>query len=228
LRNPATISPIAMPVEVTMPLLELPPIRAHWGGRALIRNRREGTGANRLALSGAERQRRLRWIALVFGPIAAIASLGWGRPVSAAPEAMTFGAPIVLSARGQRLKVAVPVNEASGERASAAAFMVEETVAAPGHDAPAARGFTVIRPARSAYVVFQSGQIVDSPAVSVKFTVAGDPKSPYLMDLAIPEAEFGRLIPLAKVASAGRDAGVSGIGFRRIAGPAPRTDLPPK
>ena len=202
-----------------MPLSELLPIRIRSDRLPPRRNRHDA----------AERQRRLRWIVLLgAGSLAAIWSVAMTRPASAAQEAMTFGAPTVLSARGQRVKVAVPVQDAAGARASATAFLVEETRATQGYEAPLPRGFTVMRPAQSAYVVFQSDEVVQSPTVSVKFTVAGDPKSPYLMDLAIPEAEFGRSMPLAPVASAGRDAGVTGIAVRRITGPAPRTDLPPK
>lgn len=197
--------------------------------RETVRVRTDRRPARRSRREGLDRQQRLRWIALLMaGSLVAAWSLATSRPARAGDEARTFGAPTVLSARGQRLKVMVPLTELPAERTSAAAFHVENSQASAGHDAPTPGGFTVMRPVRSSYVVFQSEEVIDAPAVSLTFTVAGDPKSPYLMDLVIPEASFGQPVPLARVAAVGRDAGVSGIGFRRIDGPAPRADLPPK
>ncbi len=185
----------------------------------------------RLPLPGnaaADRQRLRRIVLWTVMAAAAAWSLASVRPAPAAEELRTFGAPTVLSARGQRLKVVVPMVEAAGIRASAAAFAVEQSQAASGFDAPTPEGFTVMRPSRSPYVVFQSAEVVEAPAVSLTFAVAGDPKSPYQMDLAIPTAAYRQPEALARVASAGREAGVSGLATRRITGPAPRADLPPK
>jgi hypothetical protein len=190
-------------------------------------DRRHSTPSQGEAPAG--RLHRLRRIALlVAAAIAATGSFAISPPVSAVEEAKTFGAPTVLSARGQRLKVVLPVTDGAGDRSSAVTYFVERTQAASGYDSPAAAGFTVMRPDRSPYVVFQSEEVVDAPAVSLTFTVAGDPRSPYQMDLAIPAASFSQPEPLARVAAAGRGAGVPAIGVRRIDGPPPRKDLPPK
>lgn len=136
----------------------------------------------------AQRRQSLRWMALATGAALFAMATAQVKPARAAEPSITFGAPTVLSARGQRLKVAVPVNREGSSRLSAASFLIETVQAPQGLPAPTADGFTVLRPARGAYVVFQSNEIVDAPALSLRFTVAGDPRSPYQMDLRIPDS----------------------------------------
>ena len=136
----------------------------------------------------AERRQNLRWMALATGAAAFAMATTRSRPAHSAEPVITFGAPTVLSARGQRLKVAIPVRREGSERLSAASFLIEKVKAPEGLAAPTIEGFTVLRPERGGYVVFQSNEIVDAPTLSLRFTVAGDPKSPYQMDLRIPEA----------------------------------------
>lgn len=147
----------------------------------------------------AARRQQLRWLGLATGAaLFAMATASAPRPARAAEPSLSFGAPTVMSARGQRLKVAIPIRREGGARLSAAAFLIERVEAPTGLEPPAATAFTVLRPARASYVVFQSAEIVDAPALSLRFTVAGDPKSPYQMDLKIPDAG------LVQVASSGR------------------------
>ena len=148
----------------------------------------------------AQRRQNLRWMALATGAALFAMATGKTRPARAAEPSVSFGAPTVLSARGQRLKVAVPLNREGRERLSAASFLIEGVQAPEGLSAPQAGGFTVLRPERGAYVVFQSNEIVDAPALSLRFTVAGDPRSPYQMDLKIPDSS------LVQVATAGRNS----------------------
>ena len=147
----------------------------------------------------AERRKNLRWMALATGAALFAMASSRARPARASAPSVTFGAPTVLSARGQRLKVAVPVRREGTERLSAASFLIEKVQAPTGQAAPSVEGFTVLRPERGGYVVFQSSEIVDAPTLSLRFTVAGDPKSPYQMDLRIPESG------LIQVASSQRD-----------------------
>ena len=138
----------------------------------------------------AQQRQNLRWMALATGAALFAMATAHVKPARADEPAIVFGAPTVLSARGQRLKVAVPVNREGRTRLSAASFLIENVQAPEGLAAPDAQGFTVLRPARGAYVVFQSNEVVDAPALSLRFTVAGDPRSPYLMDLRIPDSSL--------------------------------------
>lgn len=149
----------------------------------------------------AQRRQALRWMALATGAALFSMATAHTKTARAAEPSITFGAPTVLSARGQRLKVAIPVTRENGERRLSAASFLIETVQAPnGLVPPNAGSFTVLRPARGHYVVFQSSDIIDAPALSLRFTVAGDPRSPYQMDLKIPDSA------LVQVATTGRGA----------------------
>ena len=138
----------------------------------------------------AQQRQNLRWMALATGAALFAMATAHVKPVRANEPAIVVGAPTVLSARGQRLKVAVPVNSEGRERLSAASFLIENVQAPEGLVAPDAQGFTVLRPARGTYVIFQSNEVVDAPALSLRFTVAGDPRSPYQMDLRIPDSSL--------------------------------------
>lgn len=171
-----------------------------------------------------------------LGPaLVAAAFLAWAashEPAGAVEQPVEFGAPTVLSQQGQRLKVVVPVRSAPDDRATAASFMVRETEVPQGFQPPPAQSFTVMRPAQSDYVLFQSGEIVRSPEVTLLVSVAGDSRSPYRMSLKVPPARSGG-DPVAVAgrasdrAQAGRDGG-SGVATRRLRGPVGRSDLPPK
>ncbi len=175
-------------------------------------------------------------LATRLGPtLVATAFLVWATsPGSAAAveQPVEFGAPTVLSQQGQRLKVVVPVRSAPDDRATAASFMVRETEVPQGFEPPPAQSFTVMRPAQSDYVLFQSGEIVRSPEVTLLVSVAGDSRSPYRMSLKVPPAHGGgdRVAMAGRAsdrAQAGRADG-SGVATRRLRGPVARTDLPPK
>lgn len=144
----------------------------------------------------------------------------------AVENTVEFGAPAVLSAQGQRLKVVLPVKSARDDWATAASFMVRETEVPQGHAALPAAAFTVMRPAASDYVVFQSGDVVRAPEVSLIISVAGDPRSPYRMDLQVPEAAAAPALGMA--GSPGERAGGVTLPTRRLQGPQGESDLPPK
>jgi len=152
------------------------------------------------------------------------ACAAFGSPAGAVDQTVDFGAPTVLSAQGQRLKVVVPVKSPVDDWATAASFMVRETEVPQGQAALPAADFTVMRPASSDYVVFQSGEVVDSPEVSLIITVAGDPRSPYRMDLQVPQAASAQAVPHV----AGDRAGHIARPTRRLHGPQGGNDLPPK
>jgi len=114
------------------------------------------------------------------------AGFALGEPARAIDGTVEFGAPTVLSRQGQRLKVVVPVKSRHDDRASAVSFLVRETEVPLGQRALSAQDFTIMRPADADYVVFQSGEPVDSPAVSLIVSIEGDPRSPYRMDLEVP------------------------------------------
>lgn len=163
----------------------------------------------------------------LFTLAAACATLG--ATARAVDQTVDFGAPTVLSAQGQRLKVMVPVRSAPDDRATAASFMVRETEVPQGYATMPAGDFTVMRPAASEYVVFQSGDVVTAPEVSLIVSVAGDPRSPYRMDLQVPATASGP--EMAAAATAAGTAGPSSRGTlatRKLRGPAGRADLPPK
>jgi hypothetical protein len=151
----------------------------------------------------------------------------FGSPAGAVDQTVEFGAPTVLSAQGQRLKVVVPVMSPADDWATAASFMVRETEVPQGHAALPAGNFTVMRPAASDYVVFQSGDVVLAPEVSLIVTVAGDPRSPYRMDLQVPQA--GSAPISSDVAGGAAERGSRGtLPTRRLQGPQGENDLPPK
>lgn len=167
------------------------------------------------------------WLATGALVLAAL-TLAASNRVSAVEQRVEFGAPTVLSQQGQRLKVAVPLRTAPDDRATAAAFLVRDTTASGGFSAPQAEGFTVLRPEEAAYVVFQSTEVVDSPELSMTFSVAGDPNSPYRMDLKIPVDASGSLAALEAGVRDGAGSGGNSLKTRRVAGPRAPTNLPPK
>jgi hypothetical protein len=150
-----------------------------------------------------------------------------GKPAHAVDSSVDFGTPTVLSQQGQRLKVLVPVRSAKDDRATAASFLVRETEVPQGHQPLPAQSFTVMRPAQSDYVVLQSNDIVRAPQVALLVSVAGDPKSPYRVDVQVPPpSAIG-----SNVAMAGSDAGSKGrrgTATRKLRGPAGDATLPPK
>jgi len=157
----------------------------------------------------------------------ATAGIAFGAPAGAVEKTVDFGAPTVLSAQGQRLKVVLPVKSAPDDRATAASIMVRETEVPHGHAVLPAGSFTVMRPAASDYVVFQSGDVVLSPAVSLIISVAGDPRSPYRMDLEVPQASSAPR--MMNAASTTGERGSRGtLPTRRLEGPHGEPDLPPK
>lgn len=151
------------------------------------------------------------------------------RPAAAVEQAVTFGTPAVLSQQGQRLKVVVPVRAAANDRATAAAFLVRSANAAPGFAAPDVEGFTVMKPDASPYLILQSDEIVRTPRLTMMISVAGDPQSPYQMDLTIPPAT-ATLAALAVGDGDPRRASKAAqrTGTRRILTPAGPADLPAK
>ena len=151
----------------------------------------------------------------------------FGAPAGAVDQTVEFGAPTVLSAQGQRLKVVVPVLSPADDWATAASFMVRETEVPQGHAALPAGDFTVMRPAASDYVVFQSGDVVHAPEVSLVITVAGDPRSPYRMDLEVPPAGSARS-PGDGAGGAAERGSRATLPTRRLHGPQGELDLPPK
>lgn len=160
--------------------------------------------------------------ALAVATVAALAA----SPADAVENTVDFGAPTVLSAQGQRLKVVLPVKSAPEDWATAASFMVRETEVPQGHPALPAGGFTVMRPAASDYVVFQSGDVVRAPEVSLIISVAGDPRSPYRMDLQVPQAAAEPAV----MGFAGADDRTRSVTLptRRLQGPQGESNLPPK
>ena len=154
------------------------------------------------------------------------ACTAFSSPAGAVDQTVEFGAPTVLSAQGQRLKVVLPVKSAPNDWATAASFMVRETHLPQGHEPLPPSDFTVMRPAASDYVVFQSGDIVRASVVSLIISVAGEPRSPYRMDLQVPQVATQRLAQAA-VRYNGRNAG-AGLSTRKIQAPAGEAHLPPK
>jgi hypothetical protein len=164
--------------------------------------------------------------------LAALAA-AWAGSAPAVEQPVEFGAPTVLSQQGQRLKVVLPVRSApDDERATAASFLVRETEVEPRYGSVPPEGFTVMRPARSDYMVLQSGSVVNAPRISVLMSVAGDPRSPYRMDLDVPPASASDRFAMTGVTGVGRWTGGTGGGrditTRKLRGPVGEANLPPK
>lgn len=172
-------------------------------------------------------------MATIHKPLSLIAlaatCLAFGGAAHAVDHTVEFGAPTVLSQQGQRLKVVVPVRSAPDDRATAASFMVRETEVPQGYPAVPAQGFTVMRPAMADYVVLQSDNLVNAPAVSLLLSVAGDPRSPYRMDLQVPPASASsNRLALSNAATAGRPGQRAASSTRKLHGPSGDPSLPPK
>lgn len=162
-------------------------------------------------------------------PIAlAAACVAFGSSAQAVDQTVDFGAPTVVSQQGQRLKVVVPVRSAQDDRATAASFLVRETEVPQGYHALPAQHFTVMRPAMADYVVFQSGEVVNSPEVSLVVSVAGDPRSPYRMDLQVPPASASSSRLAMSNRATGSRANSGALATRKLRGPVGEANLPPK
>lgn len=135
--------------------------------------------------------RRLPPAALAIALLAAGASA----PALATP-AIDLGHPSVLSARGQKLKIAVPYGSAPGETVSATRFEVLAVEAPPGWPAPDAAAFTIIKPARRNVVMLQSRELVDAPEVKVTLRVANQPDGAQTWRIDVPPP-FGTTASLA-------------------------------
>ncbi|MFM1989149.1 MAG: hypothetical protein RJA99_2106 [Pseudomonadota bacterium] len=140
--------------------------------------------------------RRLPSAALALALLAASAAAP--APALATP-AIDLGLPSVLSARGQKLKLAVPYGSAPGEAVSATRFEVVSVEAPPGWPAPNAAAFTVIKPARRNVVMLQSSELVDAPEVVVTLRIADQPEGAQTWRIGVPPP-FG-----ASVAALARD-----------------------
>lgn len=154
-----------------------------------------------------------------------------GGVAHAVDQAVDLGAPTVLSQQGQRLKIVVPVRSAPDDRATAASFLVRETEVPQGYRALPAGDFTVMRPAMADYVVFQSGDVVDAPDVSLIISVAGDPRSPYRMDVQVPPASASRTrlaMTGDRAVGSGRGTDRGALVTRKLRGPVGEANLPPK
>ncbi len=153
-------------------------------------------------------------------------------PASAVEHSLNFGAPIVLSQQGQRLKVLLPFETEPYDRATAVAFMVDKAEVPEGFKAPSAPGFTVMRPDESPYVILHSAEQIDAPLAMLTVSVAGDPASPYQMRVEIPANNtIGTGFNAAKgenVQGLRRAAASQKNSFRRVPTPVVRHDLPPK
>ena len=162
--------------------------------------------------------------------MAVVAAVGLGASLNAAAVEypVNFGEPIVLSEQGQPLKVLLPFDGTPNDRATAVAFLVENTEVPEGFRAPAARNFTVQRPEDSPYVIFHSREDVKAPQIVLTVNVMGDSNSPYQMQLTIPDGTSGRTMLASADGSQGRRAVLGRNAFRRVKGPVAQTDLPPK
>ncbi len=162
--------------------------------------------------------------------MAVVAAVGLGASLNAAAVEypVNFGEPIVLSEQGQPLKVLLPFDGAPNDRATAVAFLVENTEVPEGFRAPVAKNFTVMRPEASPYVIFHSREDVKAPQIVLTVNVTGDPNSPYQMQLSIPDGSSSRMMMASADGSQGRRAGTGRNSFRRVKGPVAQTDLPPK
>jgi len=165
--------------------------------------------------------------AAVAGTGLAAASL----PAQAVEYPVNFGEPVVLSERGQPLKVLLPFEGTPNDRATAAAFLVENAEVPDGFRAPVARNFVIMRPDASPYVIFHSEEDVTAPQILLTVNVMGDPNSPYQMRLSIPENGGDRTM-MAMGSDNGRQGARRGgrgtNSFRKVPAPMARTDLPPK
>jgi hypothetical protein len=150
-----------------------------------------------------------------------------GSPAFAVEQTVDFGSPTVLSQQGQRLKVVLPVRSATDDRATAASFMVRETEVPQGYQPLPAQNFTVMRPATADYVVFHSGEVVDAPEVSLIVSVAGDPRSPYRMDLQVP-ANANSRTTLTTLDTLPARARHNTLATRKLRAPEGEASLPPK
>ena len=198
-------------------------------------NRLPRTARSRLLVArddeGARRRRLVLRTGLLTAAALAVLALT-GKPARAVDGSVQFGTPQVLSQQGQRLKVLVPVRSPADDRATAASFLVRETEVPQGYPALPAQSFAVLRPTQSDYVVLQSSDVVRAPQVALLVSVAGDPNSPYRMDLAVPPAaaSLDRVAMADEAARrARRDArGNTTPATRRLRGPAGDSTLPPK
>ena len=105
--------------------------------------------------------------------MAVVAAVGLGASLNAAAVEypVNFGEPIVLSEQGQPLKVLLPFDGAPNDRATAVAFLVENTEVPEGFRAPVAKNFTVMRPEASPYVIFHSREDVKAPQIVLTVNV---------------------------------------------------------
>lgn len=177
-------------------------------------------------------QKKARAPRLKQATLAAVAALGLSAvslPASAVDYPINFGEPIVLSQQGQRLKVLLPFQTAPNDRATAVDFLVEKAEVPAGFYTPDAERFTVMRPDAAPYVIFQSEDDVNAPNMVLTVSVHGDINSPYQMRLNIPDQQEASMMASASdAARSGRRVAPGQNSFRRVRGPAPRTDLPPK
>ncbi len=109
----------------------------------------------------------------------------------ATAQAATLGEARVLSQQGQRLKVAVPVQTAAGERMPVMRFSVASATLSNGNKL-SAEHFTVSGAERGNTVYLQSREVVNAAKVKLVLDVANEPAARGQFDLSVPAVAYAQ------------------------------------
>lgn len=118
-------------------------------------------------------------------------------------QAATLGEARVLSQQGQRLKVAVPVKAAAGERLPLMRISVASATLANGSQL-SADNFTVSAADRGNVVYLQSREVIKTSNVKLVVDIANEPGARGQYDLTVPSATYARPGDAPQAAGFGR------------------------
>lgn len=121
------------------------------------------------------------------GRRAAAAVLTAGLAMSGSAQAVEFGIASVLSAQGQRLKVAIPYSTASGETVSVVQFQVVASRAPTGSFSPDPASFTISQPLGGSFVILQSRELIQADRIDLVLGVASHPDRTVRYELKVPD-----------------------------------------
>jgi len=105
---------------------------------------------------------------------------------STAASAVEFGTASVLSAKGQRLKVAIPFNVQAGEPLSITQFQVLASEASAGAAAPDPKRFTLSLPMNNNVLILQSEELMYADQVVVELGIASNEDSNVRYEFRLP------------------------------------------
>jgi hypothetical protein len=127
-------------------------------------------------------------------------------PATGAQGDVNLGEPSVLSQRGQRLKLAIPYDSATGEWVTAVGIEIVSIEAADGARAPDVNRLMTATPQQRNLVFMTSAERVDSAELTIKYRFAGQSDILQTWRVMVPPALMAQSSEISKTPTTSRAA----------------------